>query len=945
MSGKADKLDRSYSDRISELGDRLHQHSGDEEMLEEILAALRVMLAEDSAGEAQIRAELQKRFDEGQLRPESHELVQKMLDRIGLEKTTRLDTPMPVDIPLQQTTKLDVSTPVDIPLQQTTKLDVSAPVDVLLQQTTKLEVSDAVDFPLEETTSTVSADQSEIPLNQTVKITAPFPVDSEARDAFLTDEVPAAVAVIDDEEFINTAVLEDPSVNKKATDDQLQVGSVLRDRFLLQEKLSGGSMGVVFKALDRRMAEAGEDHPYVAIKVLSSKLSRNANALRALQQEAAKGRFLAHPNIVRFIDLDRDDDLYFIVMEWLEGRSLAEMVDDSPTKKLETDMALNIVRQISRALDYAHERGVVHADVKPGNVIITPNGHAKLLDFGVARIRQKQVEGKSKFDPGILGAASPAYSSMQVLTGEDPVPADDVFSLACLTYRLIAGIRVFGPRNAADAAAEGMEPQRPHGLSDAQWKALKKALSYSRVTRYSSPKEFMIALGPGGASGAASTMPAAKVVTTNGAAPETGAPSTTSTPVITAMRESPPDDAHARNFGTESRSSPWRLVFLGAILVALVAGVSQTELVRYVDEFVEGDVFRTIATINDTSQPGQVVATAEQSGIVGDDEIIDAPAEEESLLPDVAETNIGSTEELLIDDGVLVADEFIADAPEDSAVETNTAPGSDLMAEPAIDPEPEIAPFDYSTFSTPAAILLLNTSGGPAAGAELSILEDSEPAIIELSRTGELADEYSVIVSEATYSGASSPLAAGHYTLENGGVVKFVAGQDRAQVAISMPSDSLQESNQALTLQISATDEPGRALAFINLTLVDDDELQYAPGTLLNVFSFSTAEVVVREDDPAVQIDVTRIRPDRQFLDVEYVMIDGTATEGQDFFAPRFSFVSFGPGQETARILIPLGQDTLTESNETFTVELVTNADTSSPDILTQVTVMIRDDD
>ena len=84
-------------------------------------------------------------------------------------------------------------------------------------------------------------------------------------------------------------------------------------------------------------------------------------------------------------------------------------------------------------------------------------------------------------DPGVLGALTPAYSSMQVLTGEDPTPADDVFSLGCLMYRMVAGHRVFGPRNAAEAAEQGMEPQRPQALNDAQWRALRKALSGSRA--------------------------------------------------------------------------------------------------------------------------------------------------------------------------------------------------------------------------------------------------------------------------------------------------------------------------------------------------------------------------------------------------------------------------------------------------------------------------------
>ncbi|MDH3410470.1 MAG: serine/threonine protein kinase, partial [Gammaproteobacteria bacterium] len=148
---------------------------------------------------------------------------------------------------------------------------------------------------------------------------------------------------------------------------------------MLQERVKGGSMGVVYKAMDRRLAEAGTESPWVAVKILSPKLSQNGPALRALQQEAAKGRCLVHPNIVRFIDLDRDDELYFIVMEWLEGRTLADILDSPDSGSIDTERAFKIVRQIGKALDYAHRCGIVHADVKPGNVMILPNGDAKLF--------------------------------------------------------------------------------------------------------------------------------------------------------------------------------------------------------------------------------------------------------------------------------------------------------------------------------------------------------------------------------------------------------------------------------------------------------------------------------------------------------------------------------------------------------------------------------------
>lgn len=305
---------------------------------------------------------------------------------------------------------------------------------------------------------------------------------------------PAGEADGDGDTFASTAVLPEDAFEPESADDQVQVGSVLRDRFLLQERVSGGSMGVVYKALDRRLAEVGAEARWVAIKILSPQLARSGSALRALQQEAAKGRCLSHPNIVRFIDFDRDEQLFFIVMEWLEGRTLAEILDSPDGKRMPLDESLRIVRQVGRALDYAHRCGIVHADVKPGNIMICDDGTAKLFDFGIARVRQKQALESRDFDPGVLGALTPAYSSMQVLTGEDPVPSDDVFSLGCLFYRLAAGYRVFGPRNAAEAAEAGMVPQRISSLSDSQWAALKRAIAFARVTRFQSVREFLDAL-------------------------------------------------------------------------------------------------------------------------------------------------------------------------------------------------------------------------------------------------------------------------------------------------------------------------------------------------------------------------------------------------------------------------------------------------------------------
>ena len=397
MSAESDNLRVTFSDQLATFEDRLAGKEDEVQMLAEIREAIGRLLEASGGSEAEIRRVLQERFDSGELRKETFQLVKSMLDRYVTEQVPTSNT------------------------------------------------------------------EAEEPAN--------------------------------DDPFGNTDVIATDVFEADDADDRVQVGSVLRDRFVLQERVSGGSMGVVYKALDRRLAEAGSQEPWVAIKVLSPQLARNGKALRALQQEAAKSRCLTHPNIVRFIDFDREEDLYYIVMEWLEGCTLAEILDSPDSRKIDFETSFRIVRQVGKALEYAHRCGIVHADIKPGNIMILPSGDARLFDFGVARVQQRQRVDADDFDPSVLGALTPAYSSMQVLTGEDPVPSDDVFSLACLLYRLVAGYRVFGPRNAAEAAEVGMTPQRLAGVSDEQWTAIRKALSYSRVTRFDSMASFLQALG------------------------------------------------------------------------------------------------------------------------------------------------------------------------------------------------------------------------------------------------------------------------------------------------------------------------------------------------------------------------------------------------------------------------------------------------------------------
>jgi len=134
-------------------------------------------------------------------------------------------------------------------------------------------------------------------------------------------------------------------------------------------------------------------------------------------------------------------------------------------------------------------------------------------------------------------------------------------------------------------------------------------------------------------------------------------------------------------------------------------------------------------------------------------------------------------------------------------------------------------------------------------------------------------------------------------------------------------------------------------LASIRLTLEDDDQRAFEASLAPNTVGFAVNQVSVREFDPAVQVDIVRYRPDNTALEVEYTLTDVTATEGQDYFSPGLPVIYFGPGQRTARILIPLGQDARVEQDEAFMLELKTNSAPAGSNIFTQIAVMIRDDD
>jgi predicted Ser/Thr protein kinase len=275
------------------------------------------------------------------------------------------------------------------------------------------------------------------------------------------------------------------------------VGDTLNGRFVLEECVGFGGMGTVYKALDLRKLEASDRHPYIAIKVLNVQFQGHPKSLIALQREARKAQTLAHPNIVAVYDFDRDGAMVYITMEYLSGKSLSQLLRAPDFRVLPFDDAMKIVNGMGKALAYAHERGFVHCDFKPANVILTETGGVKVIDFGIARVFQKAEEDAdvTVFDPGSLGALTPAYASPEMLENREPDPRDDIYALGCITYELLTGRHPFNRLSALQARDAGLRPQRPPGLGHRQWRALRNALALRREARTPTVNGFLNEIG------------------------------------------------------------------------------------------------------------------------------------------------------------------------------------------------------------------------------------------------------------------------------------------------------------------------------------------------------------------------------------------------------------------------------------------------------------------
>jgi serine/threonine protein kinase len=278
-----------------------------------------------------------------------------------------------------------------------------------------------------------------------------------------------------------------------STSPGVEIGRVLRNRYVLEERLGRGGIGTVFKALDRYRCDLPEGNRHVAIKFLNKKID-GAQIASNLRREFFCAQALSHPNIVKVYELDLDGDVPFFTMELLDGERLSDLIERLSPLTISRAFAWTIIRELGAALVHAHSRNVAHGDLKPQNVMITKSGEVRLLDFGASSALPRQTSGTDATTGISTTAFTPAYASCELLEGQNADPRDDLYALACLSYELLSGKHPFERRRSSEARDEGMLAQRPPGLTSRQWETLSKGLAWNRQDRSITVRDWIAGL-------------------------------------------------------------------------------------------------------------------------------------------------------------------------------------------------------------------------------------------------------------------------------------------------------------------------------------------------------------------------------------------------------------------------------------------------------------------
>ena len=267
---------------------------------------------------------------------------------------------------------------------------------------------------------------------------------------------------------------------------RLAIGQLLGGRYRIERELGEGGMGVVYLAADEQVP--GERF---AIKVLKEAL--HPKALTLLREEVRKTRKLSHRNIVDVHSVNIDGQRLYVLMEYLEGKSLDALLDEEFGRGMPFSRAWPIIEDVAAALGNAHDRNVIHSDIKPANVFLTTAGRTRLLDFGIARVSRGPLL-HTRSGPHAL---TPVYASCEMLEGKNADRRDDIYSFACVIYEMLCGERPFTQLTALEARDACAKPAPSGVLSEGQNAALAQALAFDREQRTASVERLLEGLAAG----------------------------------------------------------------------------------------------------------------------------------------------------------------------------------------------------------------------------------------------------------------------------------------------------------------------------------------------------------------------------------------------------------------------------------------------------------------
>ncbi len=256
-------------------------------------------------------------------------------------------------------------------------------------------------------------------------------------------------------------------------------------KYDLQEQLGKGGFGTVYRAVDSLQRE-------VAIKVLKPGWEDDPDVVSRFRQEALSAGKLFHPHIATILDLDQDEGRFYIVMRYIAGKSLAQMIRDRGA--LPWEEVLQVFQDVADALDYAHKQGMVHRDVKPANIIISPKEGAVITDFGLV----KAATSSGMSTTGVM-LGTPNYIAPEVWQGETATPATDVYSLACVVFEMLTGKVLFGGSTTPQIMKKHFDPivlpeTWPAGTPEGIREVLQQALEKEPGQRFGSMKQLAAAV-------------------------------------------------------------------------------------------------------------------------------------------------------------------------------------------------------------------------------------------------------------------------------------------------------------------------------------------------------------------------------------------------------------------------------------------------------------------